>query len=68
MKKVLKKAAGYLRNDAGFGLYEVIGIVAVLLVAAFVVIPGFRNFSEGIMADMKLWFTNTVSTSIFPAA
>ena len=68
MKKRVKKILGYLLNDNGFGMYEVIGIAAVLLVAAFVVIPGFRNFSESIMNDMKSWFTNTISTSIFPVA
>ncbi|MCK5812108.1 MAG: hypothetical protein KAG94_04370 [Clostridiales bacterium] len=68
MKKIIKKVKGYLANDRGFGLYEVIGIVAVLLVAAFVVIPGFRSFSEGILADLQSWFDTTISTSIFPVA
>ncbi len=68
MKKMIKKVKGYLGNNHGFGLYEVIGIVAVLLVAAFVVIPGFRSFSEGILADLQTWFDTTISASIFPIA
>jgi len=68
MKRILKKVFSYLDNDYGFGLYEVIGIAAVLLVAAFVVIPGFRSFSTKILADMNNWFDNTVTTSLFPTA
>jgi len=68
MKKVIEKWSRYLLNNKGFGMYEIIGIAAVLLVAAFVIIPGFRSFSEGMMSDMKTWFSNTISTSIFPVS
>ncbi len=66
MKKMLKKIGNYLHNEHGFGLYEVIGIAAVLLVAAFVVIPGFRAFSQGIMLNMQTWFDTSIVASIFP--
>lgn len=58
----------YLRNTKGFGLYEVIGIAAVLIVAAFVVIPGFRTFAEGIMGQMNSWVNDSIVGKIFPAS
>lgn len=64
----MKKIIGYLQNQNGFGLYEVIGIVAVLIVAAFVVIPGFRSFAEGIMASMNTWVDGTIVANLFPTA
>ncbi len=58
----------YVRNTKGFGLYEVIGIAAVLIVAAFVVIPGFRNFAQGIMGQMDSWVNDSIIGKIFPAS
>jgi Na+-translocating ferredoxin:NAD+ oxidoreductase RnfE subunit len=55
-------------NEYGFGLYEVIGIAAVLIVAAFVVIPGFRNFAQGIMNQMDSWVNDSIIGKIFPAS
>jgi len=72
MKKKIKvwflKNLGYMRNTKGFGLYEVIGIAAVLIVAAFVVIPGFRNFAQGIMGQMDKWVNDSIIGKIFPAS
>ena len=56
----------YLKNQKGFGMYEVIGITAVLIVAAFVVIPGFRSFAEDIMLRMESWLESTVFVQLFP--
>jgi hypothetical protein len=56
----------YLKNQKGFGMYEVIGIAAVLIVAAFVVIPGFRAFAQNIMTRMDTWLNTTVFGQIFP--
>ena len=64
-KKVI---TAYLGNELGFGLYEVIGIAAVLIVAAFVVIPGFRNFAQGIMNQMDGWVNDSIIGRIFPAS
>lgn len=58
----------YLRNQNGFGLYEVIGIAAVLIVAAFVVIPGFRTFAQNIMNQMDTWVNDSIFGRIFPAS
>lgn len=58
----------YLRNQNGFGMYEIIGIAAVLIVAAFVVIPGFRIFAEEIMGRLNTWLENTIFNQLFPAS
>jgi len=68
MKKKIKKAIGYLRNQNGFGLYEVIGIAAVLIVAAFVVIPGFRSFAQNVMGKMNTWVNDSIYGQLFPAS
>ena len=68
MKKKVKKVIGYLRNRNGFGLYEVIGIAAVLIVAAFVVIPGFRAFAQNVMGRMNTWVNDSIFEQLFPAS
>jgi len=68
MKKKIKKLFGYLNNRNGFGLYEVIGIAAVLIVAAFVVIPGFRTFAQNVMSEMDGWVNDSIFGQLFPAS
>ncbi|MFO7612241.1 MAG: hypothetical protein R6W99_07145 [Clostridia bacterium] len=68
MKKKIKKLLAYAGNRNGFGLYEVIGIAAVLIVAAFVVIPGFRTFAQNIMGQMDSWVNDSIFGKLFPAS
>ena len=68
MKKKIKKVIGYLKNQNGFGLYEVIGIAAVLIVAAFVVIPGFRTFAQNVMGEMNTWVEGSIFGQLFPTS
>ncbi len=68
MKRKIKKVSGYLKNQGGFGLYEVIGIAAVLIVAAFVVIPGFRTFAQTVMSKMDSWVNDSIFGQLFPAS
>lgn len=68
MRRLFKKRFIYLRNEKGFGLYEVIGIAAVLIVAAFVVIPGFRAFAQNIMNQMDSWVNDSIFGRLFPAS
>ena len=53
-----------LKRRAGFGLNEFIGISAALMIAALVVVPGIRNFSEVMLDDMAMWWVD-VSQGIF---
>ena len=68
MRKKSKEMLDYLKNQNGFGLYEVIGIAAVLIVAAFVVIPGFRTFAQNIMGEMDTWVNDSIFGQRFPAS
>lgn len=49
-----------------FGISSVIGIAIGLIVAAFILIPGIQTFASKIISDMQLWWTNSISTQIFP--
>ena len=66
--KVLSRvpAALYGKNG-GFGLNELLGTAAALIIAAFVVIPGLRTFAGSVITKLTTWWS-TVSTSIFPTS
>lgn len=78
MKKVMKRdcnnlqikicrAISVLKSEKGeFGISSVIGIAIGLIVAAFILIPGIQTFASEIISDMQLWWTNSISTQIFP--
>jgi len=53
-----------LRSKKGFGINEIIGIAAGVIIAAVVVIPGLRTFAETVMGQLTTWWTG-ISTSIF---
>lgn len=54
-------------DDRGeFGMNAVIGIAIGLIVAAFVLIPGIKVFAGTIISDMQAWWSDTVSSQIFP--
>ena len=56
-----------LKSEKGeFGISSVIGIAIGLIVAAFILIPGIQTFASKIISDMQLWWTNSISTQIFP--
>lgn len=49
-----------------FGMSAIIGIAIGLIIAAFILIPGLQTFATTIMTDMELWWTNSISSQIFP--
>ena len=49
-----------------FGMSAIIGIAIGLIIAAFILIPGLQTFATTIMSDMELWWTNSISSQIFP--
>jgi len=55
-----------LRSKKGFGINEIIGIAAGVIIAAVVVIPGLRTFAQTIMSELTSWWSG-ISSSIFPA-
>ncbi len=61
MGKVRK---GSLRARAGFGLNEVIGIAAGIIIAVVVVIPGLQSFASGLLLNLTNWW-NSMASSVF---
>lgn len=53
------------RND-GFGLNELLGTAAALILAAFIIIPGLRNFTADVMESLGKWWNDTIADVIFP--
>jgi hypothetical protein len=66
VRESIKYFKSEIRRNDGFGLQEVLGIAAVLIVASFVIIPGFRTFAGTILTALTNWFTTTVQTRLFP--
>lgn len=61
MKKRLKKIA---KSNRGFGMNELIGIAAALIVAAFIIIPELINFGKSVMGKMDSWWSG-ISEQVF---
>jgi hypothetical protein len=57
----------FQKND-GFGMNELLGIAATLIIAAFVIIPGLRTFADNIMDRLGTWWTDSVTAHIFPVS
>jgi len=53
-----------LNRRQGFGLNEVIGIAAGIIIAVVVVIPGLRSFAGSILNNLTDWWNN-MAQSIF---
>lgn len=51
-----------LRRKAGFGLNEVIGIAAGIIIAVVVVIPGLQGFAGDILKNLTNWWNNMASS------
>lgn len=55
-----------VRKRDGFGMNELLGVAAALIIAAFVVIPGLRTFAGDIMTHLTTWWNGTITGRIFP--
>lgn len=57
----------FYRNlgNRGFGLNEVIGIAAAIIIAAIVVIPGLQTFAQSVIDNLDTWWGN-MAESMFP--
>ncbi|MHB1452486.1 MAG: hypothetical protein ACYCYM_00820 [Saccharofermentanales bacterium] len=56
-KKTMK-----LSSRKGYGINEVIGIAAGVIIAAVIVIPGLRQFALQVMEALTTWWTGASST------
>ena len=68
-RNILMRGINRLKSDKkGFGMNELLGIAAALIIAAFIIIPGFQTFTKAIMDGLKYWWDHTISAKIFPTA
>ena len=51
-----------LKRKSGFGLNEVIGIAAGIIIAVVVVIPGLQEFAGNILTNLMNWWNNMASS------
>lgn len=54
------------KSNRGAGLGEILGIAAVLIIAAFVIIPGLRTLAGTIMTSLSNWWRDTIAGQVFP--
>lgn len=52
-------------DNRGFGMNELLGIAAALIIAGFIIIPGLKGLAEGIMLRLEGWWGDIVG-DIFP--
>jgi hypothetical protein len=53
-----------LSGESGFGMNEVLGIAAALIIAGLVIIPGLMDFARNILLEMDSWWSD-IATEIF---
>jgi hypothetical protein len=52
-------------DERGFGMNELLGIAAAVIIAGFVVVPGLREFSGKLMQNLNYWWDYHVYHKIF---
>lgn len=58
---------GVLHSEKGeFGVGSVLSIAVALIVSAFVLVPGMRDFAQAIIDGMTAWWTDSIHNNIFP--
>lgn len=69
MKKAIQVLMTRIFEERGdFGMNAVIGIAIGLIVAAFILIPGIENFADTIISDMQNWWSNGITSTLFPSS
>ena len=55
----------YINNNRGeLAMGTILSIAIAIIIAAFVLIPQLRTFTNMILADVQSWWTNTVKDTI----
>lgn len=64
--RFISRLCFFCRRNDGFGMNELLGIAAALIIAAFVLIPGLRTFSKSVMDQLSDWWGTTITGKLFP--
>ncbi|NTV91419.1 MAG: hypothetical protein HGA22_13840 [Clostridiales bacterium] len=67
LKQIIRLRHGFSSNG-GFGMNELLGIAAALLLAAFIIIPGLQTFTGTVMTRMTSWWEGSIITKVFPTS
>ncbi len=62
--RLRNRLPGLLLARSGFGINEVIGIAAGIIIAAVVVIPGLQVFARDVLKNLTSWW-NDMATQVF---
>lgn len=57
-----------LKGNGGFGMNELLGIAAALILAAFIIIPGLKTFANSVMSKLTSWWTIDVIDRVFSSS
>ena len=57
-----------LADRRGFGMNELLGIAAALILAAFIIIPSLKAFAQSVMTGLGNWWDQTIDSKIFPTS
>ncbi len=57
-----------LSDERGFGMNELLGIAAALILAAFIIIPSLKTFAQSIMNGLGDWWDGVIVNKIFPTS
>jgi|YNPMSStandDraft_1061717.scaffolds.fasta_scaffold22654_5 hypothetical protein len=68
LKNLKKHFSNLSKSNKGIGIAELIGVAALFIIAAFILIPGLRSFAQNVINALNTWWTNTVSSKIFPTS
>lgn len=64
LKKILTDK--FTAGENGFGINELLGIIAAVVIAAFIVIPGMRSFAQKLIDGLNDWWNDVIAGQIFP--
>ena len=53
-------------DKRGFGMNELLGIAAAVIIAAFIIIPRLQEFAGDVMDGLDGWWSGTIKGRIFP--
>ncbi len=57
----------YLTGKRGFGINEIIGIAASIIIAVLIVVPGLRTFADSLMDQLSDWW-QSIAANLFTSS
>jgi hypothetical protein len=63
IEKIMEKGRMLLQKSSkkGFGINEIIGIAAGVIIAVIIVVPGLKSFATTVMTKLNTWWESMAS-------